>query len=113
MDKFLKQLDNLIPVVILAVTLLSCFISINYVVVGNLIGYSLVVNIFIFQHYFITFKKYPFITKASVLALPFINILNILGYYFLTFNKYKYIYTTLIVGFVVCLTIINLCRYKK
>lgn len=90
----MKKYIYLIPILQLIATLISCFVDFNYVVVGNILGYSIFTNIILyicFNH-----KKYCWITRNSPLFMILINLIDILGVY-IDYSTYKNLFTIIVV----------------
>lgn len=86
----------------LVVSFLSVFIDLNYVVAGNLIGYSIITNIVFF--YIFYYGNYCWFTKLSPIGLILINIVDIIGFYFPKY--YSFWYTIIIFSVILTLTLI-------
>lgn len=76
---FLKQTIYLLPILLMAVSFLSIIFDLNFVVWGNIGGFSLVTDLLFF--YIFYFGRYCILTKILPIGLFIINIINILGYY--------------------------------
>lgn len=94
------------PIILLLGTLISNFININYVILGNAIGYSILTNIFMFFH-FNYFGDYCKMTKTLPIALLLINLLDVVGEW-LVINEYVgySIYSNIFNVFVCSITLI-------
>ena len=106
---YLKKYIHLVPVIMLIITLISNFIEINYVVAGNLIGYSILSNFFMWYHFNFT-GSYCKISKRISFGLVLINMIDIFGEFI------KYSYYTKIFNVVVCsvaLTLFIIFKLKK
>ena len=80
MKKFLDKYIYLSQPIMLLVTLVSNFVSLNYTIAGNLIGYSVLSNIVFF--YLLNYKgNYCWFTKRAPLFLLCINFIDIIGCY--------------------------------
>jgi len=80
MRKFLDKYIYLTPIIMLIITLYSNFMSMNYVVVGNIIGYSILTNITLF--YIFNYKGvYCWFTRNIPKGLILINLIDIVGNY--------------------------------
>lgn len=108
--KFIEAYSYLVPVVMLAVTLYSNFFSINYVVVGNILGYSLLSNIFVWLWFNRTPKKYCWFSRNVAFGLVVINLIDILGD-FLNYSYYSSIFNTVVCS--VCLTLFIIYKLSK
>jgi len=102
MRYFLKSTVYLIPIIALISSLISIFIDFNYVVVGNSLGYSLLIDIALFYHFY--YGKYCWFTKLSPIGLFFINTVDIIGYFYPKY--YSFWYTIIIFSVILSLTII-------
>ncbi len=108
MKLFLKQTVFLVPIIMMAVTFMDCFLEYNYVIAGNMIGYSLLGNIVLFYHFY--YGKYCWFTKLSPIGLSVINVVDIIGNYVSDkFYNYWYIITV----FSVILTLSTIFEIKK
>jgi len=106
MRKFLDKYIYLTPIIMLVITLYSNFMSINYVVVGNIIGYSILTNITLFYIY--NYKgSYCWFTRNVPKGLILINIMDIVGSYI----NYHY-YIKLFNIFVCSISLILFIIYK-
>lgn len=103
---YIKKYIHLVPVIMLIITLVSNFIEINYVVVGNLIGYSILSN-FLMWYFFNFTGSYCWFTKKSSLGLILINFIDILGEFI------KYSYYTKIFNITVCSVVLLLFVFHK
>ena len=116
----------LAPIILLMGTFLSCFFDYNFVIVGNVLGYSLATN-FVFIGVF-TFGNFCIFTRLSPIGLLLINLvdifdilindLNFLDSSIINFKKFDYvkIFTISICSIVLFLVLVfNLERkiYKK
>ena len=103
MQFWLKQYVYLLPIVLLVASLLSVFFDYNYVVVGNLVGYSIATNIlFLYVFYY---GKYCWFTRLSPIGLIMINIVDIVGNY-ISDKFYNFWYVIAIFSVILTLTII-------
>jgi len=92
---YIKKYIHLVPIIMLCVTLISNFIDINYVVAGNLIGYSILSN-FLMWYFFNFTGSYCWFTRKASLGLILINLIDIFGVFI------DYGYYTKIFNVVVC-----------
>lgn len=99
---------HLAPVIMLIVTLLSNFVELNYVVTGNIIGYSLMSNLVMWFHFNFT-GKYCFITKRISLGLILINLIDIVGE-FINYSYYTKIFNVVVCS--VALTLFTIFKLK-
>lgn len=77
----MKKYINLLPVILLVASFLSAFVNYNYVVIGNLFGYSISTNL-LFILYFSTNKKFCSLIRLSPIGLILMNVVDIVGFYF-------------------------------
>ena len=103
---YLKKYIHLTPIIMLVITLISNFIDVNYVVVGNLMGYSILSN-FLMWYFFNFTGSYCWFTRKSSLGLILINIIDILGS-FINYSYYSKIFNVTI-----CLVALFLFIYHK
>jgi hypothetical protein len=105
MKKFLDRNIYLSQPLILFVTLLSNFVSLNYTLAGNIIGYSLITNIVFF--YLFNYKgNYCWFTKRTPLFLILINFIDIIGN-FISYEFYSKIFNITICSVSLILFIIS------
>lgn len=70
----------LVPIFMILASLLSNFIDLNYVLAGNLIGYSIAGNLAMF--YFFNYKgRYCWFTRNAPIGLILVNFVDIIGVY--------------------------------
>jgi hypothetical protein len=79
MKFFLKKYMYLLPIILLGVDILSLFVDLNYVVAGNIAGYSIVTNIVFI--YIFSYSSYCWLTKLAPIGMTVINLVNIVGNY--------------------------------
>lgn len=92
---YLHKYIYLAPIIMLLVTLYSNFFNINYVVAGNVIGYSLLTNITMF--YFFNYKgNYCWFTRNIPIGLISINLFDIIGC-FIDYETYSILFNLLVV----------------
>jgi len=103
---YMKKYIHLTPVIMLIITLISNFIEINYVVVGNLIGYSILSN-FVMWYFFNFTGNFCKFTKRVSLGLIFINLIDIIGYFI------NYSYYTKIFNVTICTVTLVFFMYYK
>ena len=77
--KYIKHLPTIVIFLSVVVSFLSNFIDFNYVLVGNVIGYSILWNLVII--YFLKRLKYCVHTIIAMCNLTVLNIFNILNSY--------------------------------
>jgi len=80
MKFFLKKTIYLLPIFLMGVSFLSIFFELNFIIWGNIGGFSLVTDVLFF--YIFYYGNYCALTRSIPIALFFINILNIYGFYF-------------------------------
>ena len=73
---YLDKYIYLAPIVMLVITLYSNFFALNYVVAGNLIGYSILTNV-VFWYLFNFKGDFCWFTKNIPLGLIAINLIDI------------------------------------
>jgi len=103
MKFWLKQYIYLLPSLMLVASFFSVFIDFNYVVVGNILGYSLLTNIVFFFVFY--YGDYCVFTRLSPIGLIAINIVDIVGVFILD-NFYNFWYVVTIFFVILTLTII-------
>lgn len=86
-------------------TFLSHFVGHNYIVVGNVAGYSLLSNVALIYLFWFSNRKYCWFTKLSTLALPLMNLACIL-FVFLEYQTASYYFDLSIITITVFLTFI-------
>lgn len=69
----------LLPIFLMAVSFLSIIVDLDFVLWGNIGGFSLVTDVLFF--YVFHYGKYCIFTKLLPIGLFLANIVNILGYY--------------------------------
>lgn len=106
---YMKKYIHLVPVIMLIITLVSNFIEINYVVVGNLIGYSILSN-FLMWYFFNFTGSYCWFTRKSSLGLILINIIDIFGS-FINYSYYTKIFNVTVCS--IALTLFIIFKLKK
>jgi len=105
MKKFLDKYIYLSQPIMLLVTLISNFLSLNYTLAGNLIGYSILTNLVFF--YLFNYKgNYCWFTKRAPLFLIGINILDIIGVY-INYKDYSEIFNITICSIALLLFLIS------
>src|SRR6476620_11692786 len=107
----MKRYIYLLPFILLAVTFVSAFIDYNYVIVGNIAGYSIVTNIF-FIYYFTFRKKFCTLTRLSPVGLLFINIFDIVGHLFCGYDFYNFWYIVITTAIVLFLSFLFYIKNK-
>ena len=63
----------------LLATFASNFITFDYVIMGNILGYSLLTNVVFIYVFIVSNRNYCWFTKLSVIALPLMNIICLFG----------------------------------
>lgn len=79
MIAIIKKFDYIIPITMLAGTLISNFVILDYTLVGNILGYSILSNIILYLYF--NNRRYCWLTRNTPTALLFINIIDIIGVY--------------------------------
>lgn len=108
MKFFIKQYIYLLPIIMLVASFLSAFIEYNYVIAGNVLGYSLLTNLLFF--YFFYYGDYCIFTRLAPIGLIAINIVDIIGV-FISDKFYNFWYVITI--FFVILTLSMIFEIKK
>ena len=99
----MKKYLYLVPIIMLIGTLISNFVIFDFVLIGNILGYSLLSNIILF-HYFQR-GKFCWLTRNAPLGLITINIIDILGC-FIDYNYYNKIFNVGICTIILILALI-------
>lgn len=107
MKFFLKQTIYLLPIFLIGVSFLSVMFNLNYVVWGNIAGYSLVTDILFFYVFY--YGKYCILTRFLPLGMFITNVLNIYGYY----NPTNYAFWYEVSIFSVILSLVIIYELKK
>lgn len=94
----MRNFVSALPFVSLIASLLSNWIEFNYVVAGNVLGYSLMTDAFML--YFVFKLRFCIYTKLCVISLTLLNIVCLLGTT-ISYPAYAKIYDTSIIG--ICL----------
>jgi hypothetical protein len=103
MRYFLDKNIYLLPIILLIVTLLSIFIRCDFVIVGNIVGYSIATNVaFLYLFYR---DKYCWFTKLSPIGLIIINLVDIMGN-FVSDKFYNFWYVVTVFTVIIFLTLI-------
>lgn len=89
LNRIIKNNLYLIPIFMVGISLVSCFVELG-AFWGNLMGYSLLVDVF-FYYYFIVRGCFCEFTKACVYGLFALNLVCILGE-FINYNAYSFYY---------------------
>lgn len=95
----------------LLATFLSHLVELNYIILGNVLGYSVFATLPMIYLFWYTNKKYCWFTKLSVLALPVMNLICIGGVY-LDYYEFSYIYDVVIISITVSLSIMLTIQKK-
>lgn len=103
MKHFLKQTIYLVPIILLVGTLLSLIIDFDYVLLGNILGYSIVSNLLFVYHFY--YGPYCWLTRKAVIGLLIINIVDIIGV-FIDYKIYSKIFEISICGIIITLALI-------
>jgi hypothetical protein len=110
---FLDRYIYFVPIIMLLATLVTNFVeyrgdTYNYVVIGNTIGYSLIINVPLW--YFFNFKgKYCWFTRNAPIGLFIVNITDIVGYY-MNDQLYHFLFNIVVCSII---TILALVFYIK
>lgn len=97
---------------ILIVTFLSNFITLNYVVFGNILGYSLFTNIITL--YFLVKNKFCYFTKVANICLIIFNILCLLNSFnLINYADYSYYYDISVITIAYSILIIKIITSKS
>lgn len=92
-------------------TFLSHIVEFNYILLGNILGYSLLATLPMIYLFWFTTKKYCWFTKLSVLALPIMNLVCITSIY-MDYYEFSYIYDLIIIAIITILSIIFTIQKK-
>lgn len=103
MKFWLKQYIFLLPIILLGVDFIDLFVDYNYVIMGNLLGYSLATNVLFFYIFF--YGNYCYFTRLAPIGLCLINITNIIGFY-MSDKFYNFWYVVSIVFVILTLSLI-------
>jgi len=79
LKKHIKHLPTIVIFLSVVVSFLSNYINFNYVLIGNITGYSILFNLIII--YFLKRLKYCIHTILGMINLTVLNIFNILNNY--------------------------------
>jgi len=107
----MKRYLYLLPITLLAVTFVSAFIDYNYVIVGNISGYSIISNL-LYVYYFTLSNKFCIFTRLSPIGLLFINIFDIVGYLFCGYDFYNFWYIVITTSIVATLSLLFYIKNK-
>lgn len=80
MKFFLKKTIYLLPILLMVVSFLSIFLDFNFLLWGNIGGFSLITDVLFF--YIFHYGNYCKLTKSIPIGLFIINLINIYGVYF-------------------------------
>lgn len=109
MRAFLDKYIYLSQPIMLLVTLISNFVSLNYVVAGNMIGYSVLTNVVFF--YLFNYKgNYCWFTRNTPKFLLLINLLDIIGN-FIDYSYYNRLFNIFICS--ISLILFTIHKIKK
>lgn len=86
-------------------TFISHLVDFNYIVIGNILGYSILTSLPMIYIFWFTHKRYCWFTKLSCIALPIMNLICIIGA-FISYEKYTYIFDLVIIAITTALSII-------
>lgn len=101
--QFIKSKLYWIPIIMLLFTFLSNFTLFNYVLIGNVLGYSILSNIILY--FYFNNKKYCWLTRNIPISLILINIIDIIGLY-IPQIIYSQLYNIIVCSSVITLFII-------
>lgn len=104
MEFWLKRYIYLLPITLLGVDIISLFVKLNYIIGGNIAGYSLFTNILFVKEFW--YGKYCWFTKLLPFGLIAINIINIIGEY-ISDKFYNFWYVIFVLFVILTLTIIK------
>jgi hypothetical protein len=90
----------LMPLVMVCATLLSNFVEFNYIVVGNILGYSLLTNLIGYTYFNRHRSKHCFFSRNVWIGLVAINVVDIIGNH-IPYFEYSSLFTTVVCS--VCL----------
>jgi hypothetical protein len=108
MKKFIQKYIYIIPYILLVGDLISLFVNLDNAPTGEIIGYSLFVNIIFFDKFY--YGNYCFFTRFIPFAMTALNIVNIIGFYSSN-NFYRFWYIVTI--FSLFLTVSIIFELKK
>ena len=91
---YTKKYIHLIPIIMILVTLLSNFIELNYVLIGNILGYSILSNV-VMWCFFNFSDNYCWFTRNITTGLIVMNLLDIIGCY-INYEYYVSLFNILI-----------------
>lgn len=94
----MRKLISALPFVGLIASLLSNYVTFNYIVAGNVLGYSLMTDAFML--YFVFKLRFCVYTKLAVISLTLLNLVCLLGTT-INYPAYAKLYDTTIIG--ICL----------
>lgn len=110
MKAFLDRYIFLVPIFMLLLALLSEFVKLDYVAVGNMVGWSILSNIPMF--YFFNFKgKYCWFTRNAPIGLILINIVDIIGV-FIPDEDYNFWFNVTICSTIIILALLFYIKKK-
>src|SRR5699024_6890790 len=91
----MRNVISALPFVSLIASLLSNYVTFNYVVAGNVLGYSLITDCFML--YFVFNLRFCIYTKLAVISLTLLNLVCLLGAT-INYSTYAKLYDTIIIG---------------
>lgn len=94
----MRNVISVLPFASLIASLLSNYVTFNYVVAGNTLGYSLATDAFML--YFVFKLRFCIYTKLAVISLILLNLVCLLGT-IINYSTYAKLYDTSIIG--ICL----------
>ena len=108
---FLDRYIYLLPVLMLFATLYSNFFSINYVVMGNIVGYSIITNTISWYLFNCTSKKYCWFTRNAPVGLLIINIIDLIGL-LMKRENYVTIFNVVVCSIIIILAVLFFIKKK-
>ena len=106
---YLRKYLFLVPIIQLLATFLLCFININnidFVTLGNSIGYSILTSYIYIVEFILNKKNYCLLTKASVVGIFVLSVFNFIGSFYKDYYKYENDLTILSFTIIISLVII-------
>jgi hypothetical protein len=91
-------------------TLLSNFVTFNYVLVGNIVGYSPLTNIIGYTYFNRHRSRHCFFSRNVWIGLGAINVVDIVGV-FIPYAEYSAIFTTVVCSVSLLFFIIDRLRW--
>ena len=94
----MRNVISTLPFVGLIASLISNYVTLDYVFAGNVLGYSLMTDAFML--YFVFKLRFCIYTKLAVISLTLLNLVCLLGTA-INYHAYAKLYDTTIIG--ICL----------